>query len=213
MACCLAAAMVIALVRRTWYRLFPSRAPIELMFAPPARRPAPGITPAAHPTAPATHPPLAPAQLAPAIARPRPSLGRPIGLWAAASVVTYIATTWIAQSIGLLPPEPEAVLGSLPRDLAAASLVAAALIVAQRGQPALASRRARAAAFMSAGLTWSLLAIVDLHLLRTFDAEAHGLAVSLLLHGTGLAALYAGLLLRARRPSPTPTSLAVGARP
>jgi hypothetical protein len=41
-ACCLAVALVIAVLRAGWYRLFPGRRPARVGFAPPARRPAPG---------------------------------------------------------------------------------------------------------------------------------------------------------------------------
>ena len=42
MACCLAVALVIAVLRAGWYRLVPGRRPARPGFAPPARRPAPG---------------------------------------------------------------------------------------------------------------------------------------------------------------------------
>ena len=42
MACCLAVALVIAVLRAGWYRLVPGRRPARAGFAPPARRPAPG---------------------------------------------------------------------------------------------------------------------------------------------------------------------------
>jgi hypothetical protein len=45
MACCLAVALVIAVVRAVWFRLFPARRPARAGFAPPARRPAPGPVP------------------------------------------------------------------------------------------------------------------------------------------------------------------------
>jgi len=41
-ACCLAVALVIAVLRAAWYRLVPGRRPARAGFAPPARRPAPG---------------------------------------------------------------------------------------------------------------------------------------------------------------------------
>jgi hypothetical protein len=41
MACCIAIALLIGLVRRAYFKVFPSRAPVERAFAPPARRPAP----------------------------------------------------------------------------------------------------------------------------------------------------------------------------
>lgn len=42
MACCIAIAFVIGVVRKVWFRLFPSRERAELLFAPVASRPAPG---------------------------------------------------------------------------------------------------------------------------------------------------------------------------
>src|SRR5437763_3061400 len=42
MGCCIAIALVIGVVRTAWFKLFPSRAPVHMAFAPPARRPAPG---------------------------------------------------------------------------------------------------------------------------------------------------------------------------
>lgn len=41
-ACCVAAGLLIAFVRKQWFRLFPGRAPQQADFAPPARREAPG---------------------------------------------------------------------------------------------------------------------------------------------------------------------------
>lgn len=43
MACCIVIGLLIATVRRAWFALLPSRAPVEPGFAPPARRPAPGV--------------------------------------------------------------------------------------------------------------------------------------------------------------------------
>lgn len=42
MGCCIAIALVIGVVRTAWFKLFPSRAPVQMTFAPPARRAAPG---------------------------------------------------------------------------------------------------------------------------------------------------------------------------
>ncbi|WP_433798441.1 hypothetical protein [Actinomycetospora sp. CA-084318] len=44
MACCVAAGLLIAFVRRQWFRLLPGRAPEQAAFAPPARREAPTTT-------------------------------------------------------------------------------------------------------------------------------------------------------------------------
>jgi hypothetical protein len=38
MACCIAIALLIGLVRSAYLKVFPSRAPAETAFAPPARR-------------------------------------------------------------------------------------------------------------------------------------------------------------------------------
>ncbi len=43
-ACCVAAGLLIAFVRKQWFRVFPGRAPQQVDFAPPARRGAPGST-------------------------------------------------------------------------------------------------------------------------------------------------------------------------
>ncbi len=42
MGCCIALAFLISLGRRAWFAAFPGRRPEVVMFAPPARRPAPG---------------------------------------------------------------------------------------------------------------------------------------------------------------------------
>lgn len=44
MACCVAAGLLIAFVRKQWFRVFPGRAPRQVDFAPPARRAAPAPT-------------------------------------------------------------------------------------------------------------------------------------------------------------------------
>jgi hypothetical protein len=43
-ACCVAAGLLIAFVRKQWFRVFPGRAPQQADFAPPARRAAPAPT-------------------------------------------------------------------------------------------------------------------------------------------------------------------------
>jgi hypothetical protein len=43
MACCVALGLVVAVVRDGWRRLRPGAAPVEVGFAPPARRPAPAV--------------------------------------------------------------------------------------------------------------------------------------------------------------------------
>jgi hypothetical protein len=42
-ACCVALGLVVAVVRDAWRRLVPGAAPVEVGFAPPARRPGPVV--------------------------------------------------------------------------------------------------------------------------------------------------------------------------
>jgi hypothetical protein len=46
-ACCVALGLVVAVVRDAWRRLRSGAAPVEVGFAPPARRPAPDVVTAA----------------------------------------------------------------------------------------------------------------------------------------------------------------------
>lgn len=42
MGCCIALALLISLARRAWFKVVPGSAPEQVLFAPPARRAAPG---------------------------------------------------------------------------------------------------------------------------------------------------------------------------
>jgi len=200
MGCCIAIALLIGVVRTWWFKLFPSRAPVQMAFAPPARRAAPGavVAPAAVPETgvPRVAGPAGPARVsaragwivAPAVAlavyaatiaavsgADAIDSSRPVVVWVVLAVVFVVVA--LAASAGSHTP---ASLGSDP---------AAAL-----GTP-----------LILAGVAWLAVSELDAHVLGVVGHAG-------LVHAPGPIALSIGLALHAGlvpsrlvpRPSPSP---------
>lgn len=191
MGCCLLAALIISVVRRAWYALT-GRTPRVVRFAPAASRPAPGLdaaTVSVTPTA-AGH-------------------GRRIG-WPLAVALTTVAYALAVSGLtatGVLRTGSAPNASLVGRDLGLTALiVTAALIAFGSRRPPVSRLDAAAVALSVAGALWTVLAIVDMHVLGAVDVARHALLADLLVHGTGLALLFSGLaLLRAPRALSLPS--------
>ncbi|HVK27916.1 MAG TPA: hypothetical protein VM575_06230 [Nocardioides sp.] len=182
MACCAALALLLGLVRGTWFRVFPGRRPAEPGFAPPARRSADGTTPAA----PATTGRRRTAR--PAIAGSL-LLGTAYGAAAYALAIAVLRATPVVRTLD----GPWAA-----RDVALVVLAVAALVagLSRRG-PA-----SRPALLLGAGAAWTELGLVDMHLLGLFELRVAALPLDLLLHGSGpLLLVLAARRLTLSRPT------------
>ncbi|KRA37762.1 MULTISPECIES: hypothetical protein [unclassified Nocardioides] len=184
MACCAVLALVLGVLRAIWFHLFPGRRPAEPGFAPPARRSTDGAV-------------IAVPERAPAPPRGTTSgllLGVVIGTVAYALVVAAIGTTPLVRTFD----------GPwLWRDAALVALASAALLgVFARNTPT-----PRPALLVAAGITWTELGLVDMHLLGLFDFRVAALPLDLLFHGSGLLVVALGARSLARtpdRPIPRP---------
>lgn len=178
MACCAALALVLGVLRAAWFRVLPGRPP-EPGFAPPARRSADGLAP----TAPSTV----------AVSRPtRPGIAGSLALgtaWGTAAYAVVVATLVATPLVRTLDgpwPARDAALVAL-----AASALAAGLSL---------GRGCRPATLVGAGMAWTELGLLDMHLLGLFDFRLAALPLDLLLHGSGLfvVLIAAGHLVRSR---------------
>jgi len=175
MGCCIAIALVIGAVRTAWFKLVPSRAPVQMAFAPPARRPAPG---AEVRTDRDRRPPLA------RPAAPVPSRGSSWtqGLVALAFALgAYAATMALASGAGLI--ESSRPVGAWLA-FAVTLTAAATVVVGITGRAP-----ARGTGLIIAGVAWLVASELDAHAL-------HVVAHSDVLHAPGPIAVAIGLALR-----------------
>lgn len=173
MGCCLLAALLIAGVRRAWFAVFPDRRPATATFAPAAARPAPGQV-------------LVAAE--PASSLPVRRVGLP--MVAAMTVAAYALVTWLLDLLGAV-----ATPHSIGRDVALAGVLAACVLVAVSSTPTPSRTSEVGVAMAVGGLAWTVLSLVDMHLLGGIEVTAASAAVELAVHGTGLALLSTGVAL------------------
>lgn len=178
MACCAAIAAVIGLVRAAWFRLLPGRRPVEPTFAPPAHRSADGT------------PPLRTEQA---------GVPRRRGLTGSALVGVAVGTAAYALAVTILRATPVVRTLDGPwvvRDAGLVALVAVALLAGLAGGGA----RSVPAVLLGAGVAWTELGLLDMHLLGLFELRLAALPLDLLLHGSGplLVVLAAHRLARPR---------------
>lgn len=177
MGCCIAIALVIALVRKAWFALVPGGAPPDPMFAPPARRNADG-SPVA------TRVPVVDA-VAPA-SRGAICLGA-----AAVTTALYAGVVAVLRWTGAAESLPGAAVSWPVRDVVV-GLIGAALIVAaavryRGGRP----RGSRAPVLFGAGAAWFGLGVLDMHVLGVVHL-GHSVTSDVLFHGPGLLAMTLG---------------------
>lgn len=178
MLCCAALLFVLGIVREAWFRLpFTQRKP-EPGFAPVARRPAPGTTPAvAAATAPA--PTGARAIFAPAL----------VGF--ALNSLVYVVFIYGLVESGI------AVSDNGPWTVRTAGFVIAALaafvIAARSADAAHRSPGQPAVWLIGAGAAWWLLGLVDMHVFGLFDIRG-GIAADLAFHGSGAVLIVVGAI-------------------
>ena len=175
MGCCIAAALIISLARKGWFAIFPGRRPVVRAFAPPARRSAPGASPAAS----------QPAVLSPVAVR----RGGEAPIAIAATVALYVTTIALLRMAGSLVEGSDPVIPWLARDLVLAGVFGLALAIAH-------GRAARdVPRFLAfAGTTWSVLAIADMHVFGLFDLASP--LADIVFHGSGFLVLCIGLATR-----------------
>jgi hypothetical protein len=181
MGCCLVAALLVSLVRKAWFGLS-GRTPVPAPFPPPARRAAPGAHPTpARPTGHAVGPDLT-----------RPRLAPP----AAAAVVTlaYAALTALTTATGLAASATDPLVGGFVRDVVLAGVLVVLLALAARSRPVpRPAREQTGRCLVAAGLVWTALLVLDLHLLG--HALPTSTVLDVALHAAAVVGLWAGLLL------------------
>ena len=172
MGCCIAAALIISLVRRAWFGVFPGRRPVVISFAPPARRPAPGTSV------------LEPQTLtAPPRSGPSPAI--------AATVALYVSAIAVLGMTGAAPDLSDPLIPWFARDVLLAAVFGVALVRAYG-----CSVRDLPRFLAVAGATWTALAIIDMHLFELFTLST---SADILVHGGGFLVLCIGLA--ARKPA------------
>lgn len=194
MGCCIAVALVIALVRGAWFRVFPARRPPDAGFAPPAWRAAPGLGDVAS---------------GPVRTRePVPPTGSRLSMALGAAAVTtalYAGITALLWSTGLAHQLTDDGLTRPLRDVLVAGFGITAVVTAAvlyRGpvpQPA-----GRGAVLTGAGLTWTGLGLLDMHVFGVLHLDHGAVAAASVFHGVGLLALGAGAGLLLGRPGGAP---------
>lgn len=196
MACCVALGLFITACRWLWLRLTFRAPPPRVLFAPPARRPAPGETGVPAPVA------------ADAMPRPVPLFRTPAG-GAVAGLAAYLLAVVLLLPSGLLGEVAGPGLWLLRTALFAA--VAALLLRPSLTAVPASSANVAAMTLYFAGLGWLVAGIADLHLFSLFapSGTGHHDALSAtaapgpvlqLFYGFGLTALVAGLMLSRNDP-------------
>jgi hypothetical protein len=188
MACCLALALVIGALRTAWFRVVRGTEPPRAGFAPPARRPAPGLTPT--PVAVAPRPaPVAPGPVAVAprpvgdARRPRAAVDLLLGALLGAGAYAALLTALTVTGAVVATDHPLRVT---------ALIAAAAGAAAVRARRSPASRAGRARELAAAGAAWSLLSVLDMHVTGLVPEHLVNPLADIALHGPGFLALTAG---------------------
>lgn len=165
MACCAALALVLGVVRAGWFRVFPAHRPPDPGFAPPARRSADGLAPVGSRAVSidrASRPALA-GSLALGTAWGTAAYAVVVAALTATSLVRTLEGPWLARDVALVA--------------LAAGALAAGLWLGPGSGPA---------AIVGAGVAWTELGLLDMHLLGLFEFRLAALPLDLLLHGGGL---------------------------
>lgn len=186
MACCVAVALVIGVLRAGWFRLRPGARPERAPFAPPARRSGPGgdTDPAVTggPAPSGTPGPARPGAVPPGTAAPGHATGRPprprsarTGAAVAAGVVAGIGLQVLTVALGAaagIVVLADGTRGVRDAVLVGTAVVAGALALALRargtGAHSTGTRRTRAdgrrtLAVAAAGLAWVAASVLDMH--------------------------------------------------
>lgn len=187
MGCCIAVTFVIGLVRRAWFVALPGRAPAGMLFAPPARRAAPGE--------------VGPPPERPVVSGARRA-GLPLCLGAVAvTTALYAGVVGVMRWTGVVEPATAPQMGWAARGvvLAAVSVIAVA-VAAARFDGAVVARTGTAAVLFGAGAAWFGLGVLDMHVFGLFELAP--VSVDLAFHGVGVAAMVVGVAARlGRRPA------------
>ena len=192
MLCCVAVGFVIATILRAWRRITGRGPEPTSVFAPPARRPAPG-------SAAAFAPPRPPAAVPGAAGRSPAAVLR----FAAAGVALYAVSVLALAALGAADLQAGAGRWALRSAVFAA--VAATLLVASGTAPSpagpLPRRRLAGCALLGLGLAWLELGLLDMHLFGLVRIAGGGAGWDVAFHGAGVVAIAAGWALTVRPPA------------
>lgn len=195
MLCCLALIVVVGCLRWLWFALPGTGHPQEPGFAPPARRAAPGDTPASSPPVTATR-------------RPR-SIRRPILHGVAVGVAAYAVFVPMLGAVGIAQALVPGFAMWVARDLALGALAVAAVMLAKAGPMLPRDRETAGWALLGAGAAWGPVGLIDMHVLGMFEIAHGSMGWDVVFHGLGsLAALGGGLAVGAAKRSPGSRPLA-----
>jgi hypothetical protein len=190
MLCCVAVGFVIATILRAWRRLTGRGPEPTSVFAPTARRPAPGGAAA-----------LAPPQAAPEPGEARAGRRSPAAVlrFAAAGVALYIVAVPALAALGAADLGGAFALWALRS--AVFAVVAATLLVASGTAPrppgALRGRHLAGCALLGLGLAWLELGLLDMHAFGLLRIEGGGAGAEVAFHGAAVLAIALGWVLSA----------------
>jgi hypothetical protein len=180
MGCCILAALIISVVRKAYFAVFPGRKPEVVAFAPAARRLGPG----------SSIPLLSDDRL-----QERPDTRLPTAPVAGAIAVgLYVTVIASLRHAGALTTFAAPRVGWTSRDLIMAAIFAGMLLIALGGRrPSRNHLDEWSSALTATGASWTALAVTDMHLFGLFEMSTTG---DIAFHGAGLAALFTGLAMR-----------------
>ena len=189
MLCCLVLIVVVGCLRWLWFALPGTGHPQEPGFAPPARRAAPGDTPASSPPVTAT-------------LRPR-SIRSPILHGVAVGVAAYAVFVPMLGTVGIAQTLVPGFAMWVARDLALGALAVAGVMLAKAGPMLPRDRETAGWALLGAGAAWGPVGVIDMHVLGMFEIAHGAIGWDVVFHGLGsLAALGGGLTVWAAKCSP-----------
>jgi hypothetical protein len=201
MLCCAVLVLVIGVFRVCWSLLRGPDRVSEPGFAPPARRPAPGLGPSGRGLAGTDR------RTSDRTPSASPARGRPLlrvgWLFIALGTCGYAAAIGGMVGLGVAEalPGPGAVWAA--RNAVLGVVVVVAAVGAGRttaGWPS--GRDALLCGLCVVGMTWSLLGIADMHVFAVLEVGHGSPGWDLVFHGSGVALAAAGLLARSRPPTP-----------
>ncbi len=195
MLCCLVLIVVVGCLRWLWFALPGTGHPQEPGFAPPARRAAPGDTPASSPPVTAT-------------LRPR-SIRSPILHGVALGVAAYAVFVPMLGTLGIAQPLVPGFAMWVARDLALGALAVAGVMLAKARPVLPLDRETVGWALLGAGAAWGPVGVIDMHVLGMFEIAHGAIGWDVVFHGLGsLVALGGGLAVWTAKCSPRSRPLA-----
>jgi hypothetical protein len=108
--------------------------------------------------------------------------------------LAYAVLTALATATGLAAPAADPLVGGLVRNLVLAGVLVLLLVLAARSRPVpRPAREQTGRCLVAAGLVWTALLVLDLHVLG--HALPTSTVLDVALHAAGVVGLWAGLLI------------------